>query len=68
MITYPHHSVRIETAGNVTRGMTLCDLRHPKGSAVEHLRHRTPPNCLVATEARSRDISDLVLKTLLSYD
>ena len=68
LITYLHTSVRIETAGTLTRGMTLCDLRHPKGSAVEHLRHRTPPNCLVATEARSRDISDLVLKTLLSYD
>lgn len=67
LITYLHTSVRIETAGAVTRGMTLCDLRHPKGSAVDHLRHRTPPNCHVALAARSREISDRVLETLLTY-
>lgn len=67
LITYLHTSVRIETKGTFTRGMTLCDLRHPKGSAVDHLRHRTAPNCLVALEARSREISDRVLETLLTY-
>lgn len=68
LITYLDTSVRIETAGTLTRGMTLCDLRHPKGSAVEHLRHRTPPNCRVAIDANSRRISQVVLETLLSYD
>jgi inosine-uridine nucleoside N-ribohydrolase len=68
LIGYLHTSVRIETAGALTRGMTLCDLRHPKGAQAEHLRHRTPPNCLVAIEARSRALADAVLETLLTYD
>ena len=68
LITYLHTSVRIETAGQYTRGMTLCDLRHPQGSTVTHLRHRTEPNCHVAIAAQSRALSDKVLETLLSYD
>lgn len=68
LITYLHTSVRVETAGTHTRGMTLCDLRHPLGSAAEHLRHRTSPNCHVAVEAQSRALTDRVLETLLTYD
>lgn len=68
LITYLHTSVRVETGGLYTRGMTLCDLRHPKGSAVDHLRHRTPPNCLVAVAADSNRISEVVLDAILSYD
>lgn len=68
LITYLHTSVRIETAGALTRGMTLCDLRHPKGAQAEHLRHRTAPNCHVAIEAQSRALADAVLATLLTYD
>lgn len=67
LITYLHTSARVEKDGTYTRGMTMCDLRHPKGSAVDHLRHRTPPNCLVAVEANSRAISEIVLEALLTY-
>ncbi len=59
--------MRIETSGALTRGMTLCDLRHPSGSKAEHLRHRTPPNCHVAVAADSRGVADKVLETLLTY-
>ena len=68
LIDYLHTSVRIETAGTFTRGMTVCDLRHPQGSAIEHLRNRTMPNCRVAIAARSRELSDRVIETLLDYD
>jgi inosine-uridine nucleoside N-ribohydrolase len=68
LITYLHTSVRIETGTALTRGMTVCDLRHPKGSAVDHLRHRTPPNCHVAIAAESARISEVVLEALLTYD
>ena len=68
LIDYLHTSVRIEAAGTLTRGMTVCDLRHPQGSSIEHLRNRTAPNCQVAIAARSRELSDRVLETLLDYD
>lgn len=68
LITYLNTSVRIETAGTLTRGMTVCDLRHPAGSGAGHLRHSAPPNCLLAMDAQSTRISSLVLETLLTYD
>ena len=67
LITYLHTSARVETAGTYTRGMTLCDLRHPLGSAEKSLRNRTEPNALVAIEANSRALIDVVLETLLTY-
>ncbi len=68
LITHLHTSVRIETSGALTRGMTLCDLRHPKGSLADHLRNRTPANCHVAVAADSGAVADKVLETLLTYN
>lgn len=68
LIDYLHTSAHIELAGTYTRGMTVCDLRHPTGSAEKSLRNRTEPNCLVAVDARSREIIDRVIETLLTYD
>jgi inosine-uridine nucleoside N-ribohydrolase len=67
LISYLHTSARIETAGTYTRGMTVCDLRHPSGSAEKTLRNRTEPNALVAVDANSRGLIDAVLDTLLTY-
>lgn len=68
LIDYLFTSVRIELTGTFTRGMTVCDLRHPQGSAVTRLRNRTEPNCHVAISARSRQLVDLVIDTLIRYE
>lgn len=67
LISYLHTSARIETTGTYTRGMTVCDLRHPAGAAEKTLRNRTEPNALVAVDANSRALIDVVLDTLLTY-
>lgn len=68
LITHLHTSVRIELNGANTRGMTVCDLRHPTGSSAPLLRNAMPPNCHVAVAAQSRALIDVVLETLLTYD
>jgi len=67
LISYLHTSARIETTGTYSRGMTVCDLRHPSGSAEKTLRNRTEPNALVAVDANSRALIAAVLDTLLTY-
>lgn len=68
LISYLHTSARVELNGAYTRGMTVCDLRHPTGSSAPLLRNATPPNCHVAVGVRSRELIDAVLDTLLTYD
>lgn len=68
LIEYLETSVQVELNGTYTRGMTVCDLRHPRGSGMPHLRNRTPPNARVAIAAKGRELIDLVIETLLSYD
>jgi inosine-uridine nucleoside N-ribohydrolase len=65
LIDYAHARVDIELRGTHTRGMTLCDLR-PAALAAGPKR-TPPPNALVAIGARSRDIVERVIETLLSY-
>jgi len=67
LLQYRHTSARIELTGTHTRGMTVCDLRHPKGSAEPSLRNRSDPNALVAVEVRSRALIDRVIDTILDY-
>jgi inosine-uridine nucleoside N-ribohydrolase len=67
LIKYLHTSARIETTGTYSRGMTVCDLRHPAGSAEKTLRNRTEPNAQVAVDADSRALITAVLDTLLTY-
>ena len=67
LITFLHTSARIETKGTYSRGMTVCDVRHPDGSAVTSLRNRTAPNALVAVDAKSRELISAVLGSLLEY-
>ncbi|MFM9848111.1 MAG: nucleoside hydrolase [Hyphomicrobiaceae bacterium] len=65
LIDYVHAHVEIELRGEHTRGMTLCDLR-PSALAAGPKRI-PPPNVQIAVEARSRDIVERVIETLLSY-
>ena len=67
LLTYLHTSARIELTGTYTRGMTVCDLRHPSGSAEQSLPKRTEPNALVAVDADSRRLIEHVLETILLY-
>jgi len=67
LIRFLHTSARIETTGTWSRGMTVCDLRHPADSAEKTLRNRTEPNALVAVDADSRALIAAVLDTLLQY-
>ena len=67
LITFLRTSARIELTGTYTRGMTVCDIRHPDGSAEPTLRSRTEPNGLVAVAADTRGVIEFVLETLLSY-
>lgn len=67
LITFLHTSSRIELTGTYTRGMTVCDVRHPKGSAEPSLRNRTDPNAHVAVSAKSRELINAVIETLLTY-
>jgi inosine-uridine nucleoside N-ribohydrolase len=67
LIEYRHTSARIELTGTFTRGMTVCDLRHPAGSAEKSLRNRTEPNAFVAVEAKSRELIETVMGTLIEY-
>jgi inosine-uridine nucleoside N-ribohydrolase len=69
LLDYLHTSARIELAGTHTRGMTVCDVRHPtRGSAEPSLRNRSEPNAHVAVEVRSRALIERVIDTLLDYD
>jgi inosine-uridine nucleoside N-ribohydrolase len=67
LVTYVKTSARIETAGALTRGMTVCDLRNLENPAAPRLRNRTEPNALVAVDAASRALIDLVLTTIEAY-
>jgi inosine-uridine nucleoside N-ribohydrolase len=67
LIQYLHTSARIELTGTHTRGMTVCDLRHPRGSIEPSLRHRTEPNARVAVEVQGRALIERVLGTMLGY-
>ncbi len=67
LLQFLHTSARIELTGTHTRGMTVCDVRHPKGSIEPNLRNRSAPNALVAVEVRSRALIDRVIDTILDY-
>ncbi len=67
LLDFQYTSARIELTGAYTRGMTVCDLRHPKGSAEPSLRNRSDPNALVAVDVRSRNLIDRVIGTILDY-
>lgn len=68
LIEFLETSARVELTGTYTRGMTVCDVRHPRGSAETTLRNRTEPNGRVAVSARNRDLIEAVLETLLTHD
>ena len=68
LIDFVETSARVELTGTYTRGMTVCDVRHPRGSAEPSLRNRTEPNAKVAVAARSRELIGFVLDTLLTFD
>ncbi len=57
--------VEIELAGRHTRGMTVCTLPTGVGGLASQ---PSDANALVAVEVRSRELIDLVVDTLLSYD
>lgn len=65
LIDFAHARVEVELSGTHTRGMTLCDLR--PAALAAGLKRVPPPNAHVAVEARSREIVERVVETLLSY-
>jgi inosine-uridine nucleoside N-ribohydrolase len=67
LIEYLHTSAHIELTGTYSRGMTVCDQRNLKSVAATNMRNATPANCLVAVDAKSRALIDLVIGTILEY-
>jgi inosine-uridine nucleoside N-ribohydrolase len=65
LIEYLHTRVDIELAGTHTRGMTVCDLRPARRSVA---KDEPAANTLVAIDAKSRQLIEQVIGTLLSYD
>ena len=66
LLTYQHVHVAVETQGEYTRGMTVCDLRTltEEGRA---LRHGQPPNAQVAVASDAPRLIGSVVDTLLAY-
>ena len=64
LIEYLHTRVDIELAGTHTRGMTVCDLRPARRSVA---KDEPAANALVAIDAKSRQLIEQVIGTLLSY-
>jgi inosine-uridine nucleoside N-ribohydrolase len=67
LIEYLHTSAHIELTGTYSRGMTVCDQRNLKSVAATNMRNTTPANALVAVDAKSRALIDLVIGTILEY-
>ncbi len=67
LIRYVETSVAIELNGRFTRGMTVCDLRNVRSEAVTNIASATRRNALVAVEAQSRPLIDLVVTSISSY-
>jgi inosine-uridine nucleoside N-ribohydrolase len=67
LIRYGETVVRVELAGALTRGMTVCDLRTLRPDTRLPARLAPGPNAQVALEADSRLLIDRVIETILSY-
>ncbi|MEZ5854400.1 MAG: nucleoside hydrolase [Hyphomicrobiaceae bacterium] len=65
LLSYVPAWVDIELAGRHTRGMTVCDLPARAGAVGQDGEVRT--NALVAVDARSQDLIELVVDTLVAY-
>ena len=67
LLTYQHCNVGVELHGQLTRGMTVCDLRTltEEGKA---MRGSGAANTLVASRSDARRLIDHVVETLLTYD
>ena len=51
LVRFLHTSARIETTGTWSRGMTVCDLRHPAGSAEKTLRREVGAAAMIPLAA-----------------
>lgn len=75
MITAVPMNINVELKGELTRGMTVCDYRHLRGSdpAIDLTRHATmdfrgnPPNAEAGLELNFDAFLDLLFETLASY-
>jgi inosine-uridine nucleoside N-ribohydrolase len=65
LLEYAHTRVDVELNGTHTRGMTLCDLRPARLSAPDD---GPAANARVAVDAKSRQVIERVIDTLLAYD
>ena len=65
LIQYKVMHVDVECQGDITRGQTVCDLRRMVSD--EGLHPPKPKNVRVATSANGEAISNLAIKSLLSY-
>jgi inosine-uridine nucleoside N-ribohydrolase len=68
LIRYVETSVKVELAGQYTRGMTVCDLRGVRPGAITGIGPAGPATAKVALEADSRALVDLVIDAVLSFE
>lgn len=67
LIGYQDVRVEVETRGEHTRGMTVCDFRGILATDTGSVSPGNVPNARVAVEARGRDIINVVTDALVSY-
>ncbi len=72
LLTMREMHVGIELNGRLTRGMTVCDYRHVRGSGADvageaGVRRGAPPNCEVAIGIDVAGFFDLLVDTLAMY-
>lgn len=68
LFTYRPAHVAVETSGELTRGMTVCDFRMVHSQTVSHIRPSKPANTRVAVACASREIVDFVISTIIETD
>lgn len=67
LMDHVHAHVAVELAGRHTRGMTVCDLRGRRAGASTSFGAEGAKNALVAVDARSPALIDLVMEAVLTY-
>lgn len=67
MISYRACPVEISLADDLTRGMTICDLRETTAAKLENIKSRAPANCDVAIGVDGRRLVEHILDTILAW-
>jgi len=67
LLQHVEASVEVECAGQLTRGMTVCDLRNKRATGTGAIRDARPPNARVALRSDARRLIATVIDTVLTY-